>query len=287
MRGIVLAGGAGSRLWPNTLSMSKQLLPIYDKPLNYYPISVLMLSGIKEILIITTPEEQDSFIRSLGDGSNLGISFNYAVQAKPEGLAQAFQIGADFIAGESVALILGDNIFYGPGLGISLEDFSNPVGALIFGYHVDDPRSYGVVAFNDEGDVLSIEEKPSESKSNYAIPGLYFFDNSVVKRARNVKKSTRGEMEITSVLEFYLRENRLKVKVLPRGTAWLDCGTVESMNDAGNYIRVIEARQGLKIGCIEEIAWRKGWIDSALLREIGILYQKNEYGKYLLSLLEE
>lgn len=282
-----MAGGAGSRLWPNTLSMSKQLLPIYDKPLNYYPISVLMLSGIKEILIITTPEEQDSFIRSLGDGSNLGISFNYAVQAKPEGLAQAFQIGADFIAGESVALILGDNIFYGPGLGISLEDFSNPVGALIFGYHVDDPRSYGVVAFNDEGDVLSIEEKPSESKSNYAIPGLYFFDNSVVKRARNVKKSTRGEMEITSVLEFYLRENRLKVKVLPRGTAWLDCGTVESMNGAGNYIRVIEARQGLKIGCIEEIAWRKGWIDSALLREIGILYQKNEYGKYLLSLLEE
>jgi glucose-1-phosphate thymidylyltransferase len=217
-----------------------------------------MLSGIKEILIITTPEEQDSFIRSLGDGSNLGISFNYAVQAKPEGLAQAFQIGADFIAGESVALILGDNIFYGPGLGISLEDFSNPVGALIFGYHVDDPRSYGVVAFNDEGDVLSIEEKPSEPKSNYAIPGLYFFDNSVVKRARNVKKSTRGEMEITSVLEFYLRENRRKVKVLPRGTAWLDCGTVESMNGAGNYIRVIEARQGLKIGCTEEIAWRKG-----------------------------
>jgi len=281
MKGIILAGGTGSRLWPSTLSVSKQLLPVYDKPLIYYPLSTLMLAGIKDILIITTPADQNAFQKLLGDGSPIGVNLNYETQEKPEGLAQAFIIGKKFIGAESVALILGDNIFHGSGLGTHLQNSTNPDGALIFGYEAIDPQKYGVAEIDTDGNVLSIEEKPVVPKSNLAIPGLYFFDNTVTGKAEKVQKSNRGELEITSVLDMYRVEAKLKLNVLARGTAWLDCGTVNSLNDAGNYIRVIEERQGFKVGCIEEIAWRKKWISTQQLLTLANNYGENEYGHYL------
>lgn len=287
MKGIILAGGAGSRLWPNTLSVSKQLIPIYDKPLIYYPLSTLMLAGIRDILIITTPSDQINFKKLLGSGNAIGINISYEIQEKPEGLAQAFIIGESFISGENCALVLGDNIFHGNGLGRDLEKCTNPEGALIFGYEVTDPQRYGVAEIDSENNVLSIEEKPNSPKSNLAIPGLYFFDSSVVSKAKKVEKSNRGELEITSVLEMYLIEKSLKLNVLQRGTAWMDCGTVKSLNDAGNYIRVIEERQGLKIGSIEEISWRKHWITSDHLKDLADTYGSSEYGQYLHHLIEQ
>jgi glucose-1-phosphate thymidylyltransferase len=287
MKGIILAGGAGSRLWPNTLSVSKQLIPIYDKPLIYYPLSTLMLAGIRDILIITTPSDQINFKKLLGSGKAIGINISYEIQEKPEGLAQAFIIGESFISGENCALVLGDNIFHGNGLGRDLEKCTNPDGALIFGYEVTDPQRYGVAEIDSENNVLSIEEKPNSPKSNLAIPGLYFFDSSVVSKAKKVEKSKRGELEITSVLEMYRIEKSLKLNVLQRGTAWMDCGTVKSLNDAGNYIRVIEERQGLKIGSIEEISWRKHWITSDQLKDLAITYGSSEYGQYLHQLIEQ
>jgi glucose-1-phosphate thymidylyltransferase len=287
MKGIILAGGAGSRLWPNTLSVSKQLIPIYDKPLIYYPLSTLMLAGIRDILIITTPSDQINFKKLLGSGKAIGINISYEIQEKPEGLAQAFIIGESFISGENCALVLGDNIFHGNGLGRDLEKCTNPEGALIFGYEVTDPQRYGVAEIDSENNVLSIEEKPNSPKSNLAIPGLYFFDSSVVSKAKKVEKSKRGELEITSVLEMYRIEKSLKLNVLQRGTAWMDCGTVKSLNDAGNYIRVIEERQGLKIGSIEEISWRKHWITSDQLKDLAITYGSSEYGQYLHHLIEQ
>jgi glucose-1-phosphate thymidylyltransferase len=287
MKGIILAGGAGSRLWPNTLSVSKQLIPIYDKPLIYYPLSTLMLAGIRDILIITTPSDQINFKKLLGSGKAIGINISYEIQEKPEGLAQAFIIGESFISGENCALVLGDNIFHGNGLGRDLEKCTNPEGALIFGYEVTDPQRYGVAEIDSENNVLSIEEKPNSPKSNLAIPGLYFFDSSVVSKAKKVEKSKRGELEITSVLEMYRIEKSLKLNVLQRGTAWMDCGTVKSLNDAGNYIRVIEERQGLKIGSIEEISWRKRWITSDQLKDLAITYGSSEYGQYLHHLIEQ
>jgi glucose-1-phosphate thymidylyltransferase len=287
MKGIILAGGAGSRLWPNTLSVSKQLIPIYDKPLIYYPLSTLMLAGIRDILIITTPSDQINFKKLLGSGKAIGINISYEIQEKPEGLAQAFIIGESFISGENCALVLGDNIFHGNGLGRDLEKCTNPEGALIFGYEVTDPQRYGVAEIDSENNVLSIEEKPNSPKSNLAIPGLYFFDSSVVSKAKKVEKSKRGELEITSVLEMYRIEKTLKLNVLQRGTAWMDCGTVKSLNDAGNYIRVIEERQGLKIGSIEEISWRKHWVTSDQLKDLAITYGSSEYGQYLHHLIEQ
>lgn len=286
MKGILLAGGTGSRLWPSTIGVSKQLFPIYDKPLIFYPLSTLMLAGIRDILIITTPEDQPTFQKLLGDGSSLGIHLCYSVQEKPEGLAQSFLIGKEFIGNESVALILGDNIFHGSGLGTQLENCTNPKGAHIFGYSVTDPQRYGVAELDSNGEVVSLEEKPLNPKSNLAIPGLYFFDNTVVAKAMKVQKSARGELEITSVIEMYLREQKLTLSVLQRGTAWLDCGTVNSLNDACNYIRAIEDRQGFKIGCIEEVAWRKGWISIEQLVALGDRYSRSEYGEYILRLAE-
>jgi len=286
MKGILLAGGTGSRLWPSTIGVSKQLFPIYDKPLIFYPLSTLMLAGIRDILIITTPEDQPTFQKLLGDGSSLGIHLTYSVQEKPEGLAQSFLIGKEFIGKESVALILGDNIFHGNGLGTQLENCTNPKGAHIFGYSVTDPQRYGVAELDSKGEVVSLEEKPLNPKSNLAIPGLYFFDNTVVAKAMKVQKSARGELEITSVIEMYLREQKLTLSVLQRGTAWLDCGTVNSLNDACNYIRAIEDRQGFKIGCIEEVAWRKEWISIEQLVELGLRYSRSEYGEYILRLTE-
>lgn len=284
MKGIILAGGTGSRLWPSTISVSKQLIPIFDKPLIYYPLSTLMLAGIRDILVITTEEDQNSFKALLGDGRKLGINLHYETQKKPEGLAQAFIIGKDFIDGDDVALILGDNIFHGSGLGSNLAKSTNPKGALIFGYEVSEPQRYGVAEIDAIGNVLSIEEKPTAPKSALAIPGLYFFDNTVSAKAGKVQKSRRGELEITSVLDMYRVENKLKLEVLPRGTAWLDCGTASSLNDASNYIRVIEERQGFKVGCIEEVAWRKGWISTEELVTLGDSFGNNEYGQYLLRL---
>lgn len=284
MKGIILAGGTGSRLWPSTISVSKQLIPIFDKPLIYYPLSTLMLAGIRDILVITTEEDQDSFKALLGDGHKLGINLHYETQKRPEGLAQAFIIGKEFIDGEDVALILGDNIFHGSGLGSNLAKSTNPTGALIFGYEVSEPQRYGVAEIDEIGNVLSIEEKPTAPKSALAIPGLYFFDNTVSAKAGKVQKSKRGELEITSVLDMYRVENKLKLEVLPRGTAWLDCGTASSLNDASNYIRVIEERQGFKVGCIEEVAWRKGWISTEELVTLGDSFGNNEYGQYLLRL---
>lgn len=281
MKGIILAGGTGSRLWPCTIVVSKQLMPIYDKPLIYYPLATLMLAGIRDILIITTPGDQASFQNLLGDGHSLGINLCYEIQEKPEGLAQAFIIGEEFVGDENVALILGDNIFHGSGLGRDLAKCISPEGAIIFGYEVSDPQIYGVAEVDIEGDVVSIVEKPSKPKSNLAVPGLYFFDNTVVDKARQVQKSARGELEITSVLEAYRTAGRLKLKVLPRGTAWMDCGTVESLNDACNYMRVIEERQGFKVCSIEEIAWRNKWISEEELMGFADLYGKNEYGQYL------
>ncbi len=281
MKGIILAGGTGSRLWPSTISNSKQLIPIYDKPLIYYPLSTLMLAGIRDILIITTPMDQPAFKRLLGDGQSLGIKLSYEVQDNPEGLAQAFVIGADFIGTDCVALILGDNIFHGIGLGRDLASCTNPDGALIFGYEVTDPQRYGVAEIDSQKNVISIEEKPHSPKSNLAIPGLYFFDNSVSAKASKVQKSSRGELEITSVLEAFRIDGQLKLRVLPRGTAWMDCGTVDSLNDACNYIRVIEERQGFKVGSIEEVAWRNEWISTSELKRIADSYGMNEYGQYL------
>ena len=284
MRGIILAGGSGTRLWPITKGISKQLMPIYDKPMIYYPLSTLMMAGIREILIITTAEYSDQFRALLGDGSDLGIRLEYAVQPSPDGLAQAFIIGEEFIGDDSVALVLGDNIFHGAGLGSSLRDNGEISGALIFAYHVSNPKSYGVVEFDSDFTAISIEEKPTVPKSNYAVPGLYFYDNSVVAIAKTIKPSARGELEISTINERYLDEGTLHVQVLDRGTAWLDTGTFESMVQATEFVRVIEDRQGFKIGCIEEIAWRAGWIDDAQLTALAQPLLKSGYGEYLARL---
>jgi len=285
MRGIILAGGSGTRLWPITRGISKQLMPIYDKPMIYYPLSTLMMAGISEILIITTPEYNSQFQALLGDGSDLGIQIQYASQPSPDGLAQAFIIGEEFIGDESVALVLGDNIFHGAGLGQSLRANKQLDGGLIFAYHVSNPTSYGVVEFNAEMIAQSIEEKPTKPKSNYAVPGLYFYDNSVVEIAKTIKPSARGELEISTVNERYLAAGKLQVQVLDRGVAWLDTGTFESMMQASEYVRVIEDRQGFKVGCIEEIAWRAGWITDQQLAVLAAPLAKSGYGTYLQNLL--
>ena len=286
MRGIILAGGTGTRLYPITRGVSKQLMPIYDKPMIYYPLSTLMMAGIRDVLVITTPEDQAQFQRLLGDGSDVGISLSYATQPRPEGLAQAFVIGADFIADDSVALILGDNIFYGTGLGTSLRKCVNPDGGHIFAYHVSDPTAYGVVEFDSNGRVLSIEEKPAQPKSSYAVPGLYFYDNSVVEIARAMTPSARGELEITEVNHTYLRDGRLQVSVLERGTAWLDTGTFSTLVQAAEFVRVLEERQGLKVGSIEEVAYRQGFIGADQLRILAERQLGSGYGTYLLGLLD-
>ena len=284
MKGIILAGGSGTRLYPITKAISKQLMPIYDKPMIYYPLSVLMLAGINEVLIITTPEDNAAFKRLLGDGSQIGCRFEYAVQEVPNGLAQAFVIGAEFIGNDKVALVLGDNIFYGTGLGSQLKKLTEVDGGYVFAYQVSDPERYGVVEFDDSMSAISIEEKPTRPKSNYAVPGLYFYDNSVVDIARELKPSARGEYEITDVNKIYLKENKLHVSVLDRGTAWLDTGTFDSLTDASEFVRVIEKRQGKKIGCIEEIAWRNGFISKEQLNVLGDELFKSGYGIYLKSL---
>jgi glucose-1-phosphate thymidylyltransferase len=285
MRGIILAGGTGSRLWPITQAISKQLMPVYDKPMVYYPLSTLMMAGIREVLVITTPEHREQFKGLLGDGSHLGMTIEYATQPEPKGLAQAFTIGEEFIGEENVALVLGDNIFHGTGLGTSLTQHQNIDGALVFAYNVSDPSSYGVVEFDENNKALSIEEKPTHPKSNFAIPGLYFYDNNVVEIAKSVTPSARGEVEISSINETYLSQGKLSVQVLDRGTAWLDTGTFESMMQAAEYVRVIEDRQGLKIGCIEEIAWRNTWITSDQLRALAQPLTKSGYGTYLNNLV--
>ena len=285
MKGIILAGGSGTRLWPITRGISKQLMPIYDKPMIYYPLSTLMMANIQDVLLISTPEHQRQFQDLLGDGSQLGMNISYVIQEKPDGLAQAFLIGEDFIANDSVALVLGDNIFHGAGLGKSLRAHSNIEGGLIFATHVSHPQAYGVVEFDESMRAISIEEKPSKPKSNFAVPGLYFYDASVVAVAHSIKPSARGELEITAVNEHYLNAGSLNVQVLDRGVAWLDTGTFESMMQASEYVRVIEERQGLKIGCIEEIAWRAGWIDSSQLRVLADPLRKSGYGTYLDRLL--
>jgi glucose-1-phosphate thymidylyltransferase len=286
MRGIILAGGSGTRLYPITKGISKQLMPVYDKPMVYYPLSTLMMAGIREVLVISTPEDRSSFQRLLGDGSDIGMRIAYAVQPRPEGLAQAFLIGADFIGDQAVALVLGDNIFYGPGLDRSLKANANLVGGHIFAYHVSNPTAYGVVEFDVDGRVISIEEKPEKPKSNFAVPGLYFYDNDVVEIARAIRPSARGELEITAVNDAYLRRGDLTVTVLDRGTAWLDTGTFASMMDAAEFVQVIEERQGLKIGCIEEVAYREGYIDAHQLRALAEPLRKSGYGEYLMELLE-
>lgn len=285
MKGIILAGGSGTRLYPITIAVSKQLMPVYDKPMVYYPLSTLLLAGIREILMITTPEDQGAFRRLLGDGSQIGCEITYQAQPKPEGLAQAFILGEEFIGNDAVALILGDNIFYGNGMGRLLREKTNPNGGVVFAYHVVDPQRYGVVEFDADFKVLSIEEKPKKPKSNYAVPGLYFYDNDVVTIAKSIQPSARGELEITDVNNVYLREGKLEVGVLTRGTAWLDTGTVESLHEATEFVSVIEKRQGFKIGCIEEIAFRNGFINEVKLLESAQKYGKSGYGKYLRSLL--
>ena len=286
MKGIILAGGSGTRLHPLTLAVSKQLMPVYDKPMIYYPLSVLMMAGIREILIITTPHDQAQFQKLLGDGRSIGCRFEYVVQEVPNGLAQAFVLGADFIGGDKVALVLGDNIFYGEGMEELLKSNSDPDGGVVYAYHVHDPERYGVVEFDEHKKALSIEEKPAKPKSNYAVPGLYFYDNEVVAIARNLQPSPRGEYEITDVNQEYLRRGKLKVGILGRGTAWLDTGTFESLMQAGEFVRVIEQRQGLKVGSIEEVAYRQGFIDAEQLRAIATPLRKSGYGDYLLNLPE-
>jgi glucose-1-phosphate thymidylyltransferase len=284
VKGIILAGGTGSRLWPITKGVSKQLLPVYDKPMLHYPLATLIAAGIREVLVITTPEDSESFSRLLGDGSAWGMSITFATQPKPEGLAQAFLIGEEFLAGDSAALILGDNLFYGPSLGRKLADLTSVVGAHVFAYEVADPTEYGVVAFDEAGVATSIEEKPVNPKSSYAVPGLYFYDNTVVEVAKSIRPSSRGELEITAVNDHYLQAGLLKVAVLERGTAWLDTGTFRSLQDAGEFVRVMEDRTGTKVGCVEEIAWRNGWITSEQLRELAQPLLKSGYGEYLVSL---
>ena len=285
MKGIVLAGGSGSRLHPITKGISKQLMPVYDKPMVYYPISTLMLAGVRDVLVITTPQDREQFERLLGDGSQWGMHLSYAVQPRPEGLAQAFVIGADFIGDDAVALVLGDNLFFGPGLGTRLADNADVQGGRIFAYHVADPSAYGVVEFDDDGTARSIEEKPQEPRSSFAVPGLYFYDNDVIEIARGLTPSARGELEITAVNNAYLEQGRLRVTVLPRGTAWLDTGTFAGLIEASQYVQVIEARQGLKVGCPEEVAWRQGWIDDGELAARGDELLKSGYGAYLHELL--
>ncbi|QKG53968.1 glucose-1-phosphate thymidylyltransferase RfbA [Hymenobacter sp. BRD67] len=287
MKGIILAGGSGTRLHPLTLAVSKQLMPVYDKPMIYYPLSILMMAGIREILIITTPHDQEQFKKLLGDGQSLGCSFQYVVQEVPNGLAQAFVLGADFIGQDKVALVLGDNIFHGEGMEELLKANNNPDGGVVYAYHVHDPERYGVVEFDANKVALSIEEKPAQPKSNYAVPGLYFYDNDVVEIARNLQPSPRGEYEITDVNREYLRRGKLKVGILGRGTAWLDTGTFESLMQAGEFVRVLEQRQGLKVGSIEEAAFRQGFIDAAQLRKIAAPLRKSGYGDYLMNLPDQ
>src|ERR1035437_4826781 len=286
MKGIILAGGSGTRRHPLTLAVSKQLMPIYDKPMIYYPLSVLMMAGIREVLIISTPHDLPQFEKLLGDGKKLGCSFSYAVQEIPNGLAQAFVIGEKFIGNDSVALVLGDNIFYGSGLQNLVSDCSNPVGGVVFAYHVSDPERYGVVEFDNDLNAISIEEKPAKPKSNFAVPGLYFYNNDVIEIAKNLKPSPRGEYEITDVNRVYLERKQLKVGILSRGTAWLDTGTFASLIQASQFVQVLEDRQGLKVGCIEEIAYRKGFIKKDQLKELAQPLLKSGYGQYLLNLLE-
>lgn len=286
MKGIILAGGSGTRLHPLTLAISKQLMPIYDKPMIYYPLSILMSAGIREILIISTPHDLPHFEKLLGDGSQLGCQFSYEIQEKPDGLAQAFVIGEKFIGSDSVALILGDNIFYGVGMDELLRENVSPDGGVVYAYHVSDPQRYGVVEFDSVMNAISIEEKPTEPKSNYAVPGLYFYSNDVIEIAKNLKPSARGEYEITDVNAEYLRQNRLKVAVLNRGTAWLDTGTFPSLMQAGQFVQVIEERQGLKVGCIEEIAYRNGFISAEQLKQLAQPLVKSGYGTYLLNLIK-
>ena len=286
MRGIILAGGSGTRLHPITRGVSKQLVPVYDKPMVYYPLSTLMLAGIRDLLVITTPADSEQFHRLLGDGSHFGVSISYRTQPAPEGLAQAFVIGEDFVGSDAVALVLGDNIFYGPGFGRRLTRFTDLDGAAVFAYWVANPGDYGVVEFDETGKALSLQEKPAQPRSNYAVPGLYFYDNDVLGIARDLKPSARGEYEITDVNRTYLEQGRLHVEPLQRGTAWLDTGTFDSLNDANNFIRTVEARQGLKIGCPEEIAWRQGWLSDDELRQRGEALAKSGYGQYLTGLLD-
>jgi len=286
VKGIILAGGTGSRLWPITKGVSKQLLPVYDKPMIHYPLSTLMAAGLREILIITTPEDSEAFSRLLGDGSAWGMRIEYAVQPKPEGLAQAFLIAEDFLAGDSAALILGDNLFYGPRLGRHLSELTSVTGGHVFAYEVANPSEYGVVEFDSSGTALSIEEKPAKPKSNFAVPGLYFYDSTVVDVAKTIKPSARGELEITAVNEHYLRAGALTVTVLERGTAWLDTGTFRSLQDAGEFVRVMEDRTGTKVGCVEEIAWRNSWLDDQQLQQLAQSLSKSGYGQYLQRLID-
>lgn len=287
MKGIILAGGSGTRLHPLTLSVSKQLMPVYDKPMVYYPLSNLMMAGIRDILIISTPHDMPHFQKLLGDGRDLGCNFAYAIQEKPEGLAQAFTIGADFIGNDKVALILGDNIFYGSDLARLLQSNADPDGGIVYAYHVHDPQRYGVVEFDESEKVISIEEKPKQPKSNFAIPGIYFYDNEVIEIARNLKPSPRGEYEITDVNKEYLKRGKLKVSILSRGTAWLDTGTFDSLMQAGTFVQVIEQRQGLKIGCIEEIAYRMKFVDEAQIEKLAQKQLKSGYGEYLMNLINQ